>query len=123
MLKILVTDKLAKEGLALLAGMDDVEVAVKTGISEDELHKAKELSKGRLLLRMEDTRSVSGWLGGQELLNRVIRTPDEIVELIEAVTLDDVARVARTLLDERKVSMALVGPFRSERRFARLLKL
>jgi predicted Zn-dependent peptidase len=93
------------------------------GISDDELHKAKELSKGRLLLRMEDTRSVSGWLGGQELLNRIIRTPDEIVEMVEAVTLDDVARVARTLLDERKVSMALVGPFRSERRFARLLKL
>jgi len=93
------------------------------GISEDELRKAKELSKGRLLLRMEDTRSVSGWLGGQELLNRLIRTPDEVVELIEAVTLDDVARVARTLLDERKVSMALVGPFRSERRFARMLKL
>lgn len=37
MLKILVTDKLAKEGLDLLAGMDDVEVTVKTGISEDEL--------------------------------------------------------------------------------------
>ena len=37
MLKILVTDKLAQEGLDLLASMDDVEVAVKTGISEDEL--------------------------------------------------------------------------------------
>jgi D-3-phosphoglycerate dehydrogenase / 2-oxoglutarate reductase len=37
MLKILVTDKLAKEGLNLLGGMDDVEVTVKTGINEDEL--------------------------------------------------------------------------------------
>lgn len=95
----------------------------KDGVSDDELRKAKELSKGRLLLRMEDTRSVSGWLGGQELLNRAIRMPDEIVDLIEAVTAADVARVARTLLDERRVSMALVGPFRSDRRFARLLKL
>ena len=42
-------------------------------IPEAELHKAKELSKGRLLLRMEDTRSVSSWLGAQELLtDRVI---------------------------------------------------
>ncbi len=37
MLKILVTDKLAQEGLDLLAEMDDVQVTVKTGISEDEL--------------------------------------------------------------------------------------
>ncbi len=37
MLKILVTDKLAQEGLDLLEGMDDVELTVKTGVSEDEL--------------------------------------------------------------------------------------
>ena len=37
MIKILVTDKLAQEGLDLLAGMDDVDVTVKTGLSEDEL--------------------------------------------------------------------------------------
>ena len=37
MLKILVTDKLAKEGLDLLASLDDVELTVKTGITEDEL--------------------------------------------------------------------------------------
>jgi len=36
-LKVLVTDKLAQEGLDLLANFDDVEVTVKTGISEDEL--------------------------------------------------------------------------------------
>ena len=37
MIKILVSDKLAQEGLDLLAGMDDVEVTVKTGLSEEEL--------------------------------------------------------------------------------------
>ena len=37
MIKILVTDKLAEEGLALLRGLEDVEVTVKTGVKEDEL--------------------------------------------------------------------------------------
>ncbi len=37
MLKILVSDKLAQEGLDYLSGCDDVEVTVKTGLSEDEL--------------------------------------------------------------------------------------
>ena len=37
MIKILITDKLAKEGIDLLKSMDNVEPVVKTGISEDEL--------------------------------------------------------------------------------------
>jgi predicted Zn-dependent peptidase len=92
-------------------------------VTEEELHKAKELSKGRLLLRMEDTRSVSGWLGGQEMLNGAIKTPDEVVALVEAVTIEDMRRVARKVFDETQLTMALVGPFRSEKRFASLLKL
>ncbi|HET6615770.1 MAG TPA: insulinase family protein, partial [Dehalococcoidia bacterium] len=86
-------------------------------------HKAKELSKGRLLLRMEDTRNVSGWIGGQEILNRIVRTPDEVVAMVDAVTGDDIRRIAKKLLDERKLSMALVGPFKSDKRFASLLKI
>jgi predicted Zn-dependent peptidase len=93
------------------------------GMSDEELHKARELSKGRLLLRMEDTRAVSGWIGGQEMLNGAVRTPDEVVALIDAVTTDDVKRVARHVLDEQQLSLAIVGPFKSERRFAPLLRL
>ena len=94
-----------------------------SGVTDEELHKAKELSKGRLLLRMEDTRSVSGWLGGQEMLNGAIKTPDEVVALVEAVTIDDMRRVSKQVFDESQLSMALVGPFRSEKKFASLLKL
>lgn len=93
------------------------------GVTEDELTKAKELSKGRLLLRMEDTRSVSGWLGGQEMLNGFVRTPDEVVDLFDAVTVDDVRRVAQQLFNERRLTLALVGPFKSDRRFLPLMKL
>ncbi|MCE5184716.1 MAG: phosphoglycerate dehydrogenase [Planctomycetaceae bacterium] len=39
MYKILITDKLAKEGIDLINAMDDFEPVVKTGISEDELAK------------------------------------------------------------------------------------
>jgi predicted Zn-dependent peptidase len=45
------------------------------------------------------------------------------VELVEAVTQDDIKRVAKRLLDERKLSLAIVGPFRSDKKFAELLKL
>lgn len=108
---------------AIQALVEEMAKARADGVTDEELHKAKELSKGRLLLAMEDTRVVSGWLGGQEMRNGRIRTPDEVVDLIDAVTADDVRRVARSLLTDSRATMALVGPFRSDKRFARLLKL
>ena len=78
--------------------------------SEQELNKAREYSKGRLLLRMEDTRSVASWLGAQELLQDRVRTPDEVVALLDAVTTSDIARVANDLLDDEKIRLAVVGP-------------
>ncbi len=78
--------------------------------SEQELNKAKEYSKGRLLLRMEDTRAVASWLGAQELLQDSVRTADEVVDLLDAVEASDVARVANELLDDARIRLAVVGP-------------
>ncbi|MFN8558755.1 MAG: pitrilysin family protein [Dehalococcoidia bacterium] len=97
--------------------------AARDGAPEDELVKAKELTKGRLLLRMEDTRSVSGWLGVQELLTGRVRTVEDVVAQIEAVTSDDLRRVANDLFKTDKLAMAIVGPHRGEKRFLPLLKL
>jgi len=113
----------AKSAEAMEALLGELVRLRDTGVSDDELHKAKELSKGRLLLRMEDTRAVSGWLGGQEMLNGGVKTPDEVVALIDAVQPGDVRRVAGKMLDESLMSAAIVGPFKSDRRFAPLLKL
>jgi predicted Zn-dependent peptidase len=94
---------------------------LREGVPEKELRKAKELIKGRLQLRMEDTRAVTSWLGTQELLRDEVLTVDEVLDVIERVTLDDLARVADTLLLPERISVAVVGPYRTEARFAKLL--
>ena len=78
--------------------------------SEQELNKAREYSKGGLLLRMEDTRAVASWLGAQELLQDRVLTVDEVVGLLDAVETSDVVRVANQLLDDEKIRLAVVGP-------------
>jgi predicted Zn-dependent peptidase len=93
------------------------------GIPEEELTKARELAKGRMLLRLEDTRSVSGWLGGQEILTSHILTPEDVVERLDAVTIEDLVRVARALANRDHMNLALVGPHRSERVFVPLLEI
>ena len=82
------------------------------------------MAKGRLLLRMEDTRAVADWLGAQELLVGRIRTIDDVGKLVDAVTVDDLQRVARQLLVPDQLNLAIVGPFRSDKRFrSQLLRL
>ena len=94
-----------------------------SGVAEDELQRAQGLAKGRILLRMEDTRAVSDWLGTQELLSGRVRTVDDVTARIDAVTSADIQRVARDLIVERQLSLAVVGPYRSQKRFLPLLRL
>jgi predicted Zn-dependent peptidase len=92
-------------------------------IPEAEVIKAKEMGKGRLMLRMEDTRSVSGWMGGQELLTNRILSVDEVVSIVDAITASDMQRVAKELFLTDKTSLALVGPVRNKGRLEKLLRL
>lgn len=92
-------------------------------IPEAELDKARELSKGRMLLRMEDSRSVAMWMGAQQTLLGTVRTVDEVVDQMDAITTDDIHRVAADVIREEVLNLAVVGPYRSERRFRSLLKL
>ena len=91
------------------------------GIPAAELAKAREMAKGRIQLRMEDTRSVAGWLGSQELLLGRIETVDEVVARIDAVTMDELMDVAHRVLAPEQATLALVGPFESDEPFVRAL--
>jgi predicted Zn-dependent peptidase len=92
-------------------------------IPETELSKAKELSKGRLWLRMEDSRSVSGWMGGQELLTGEILTVDEVVAIIDAITAEELRKLAEELLVGKKLHLSVVGPVDPDEPLEDLLKL
>jgi predicted Zn-dependent peptidase len=121
--------------IAVSAGVDNknLKVAVraileeltrlKELIPEAELSKAKELSKGRLLLRMEDSRSVSGWMGGQELLTGKILTVDEVVAIIDAITAKELRELAGELLVGEGLCLAAVGPISPDEPLEDLLKL
>ncbi len=95
---------------------------IKDGVSENELRKTKEYCKGRMLLRMEDTRSVAGWLGGQEFLMGDILTIDQVISKIEAIQAKDIARVANQLFTGDMLNLAVVGPV-EEKGLAGLLHL
>jgi predicted Zn-dependent peptidase len=96
---------------------------LKEAVPEAELSKAKELFKGRILLRMEDSRSVAGWMGGQEILNGKILTIDEVIAIVDAVTAGELQKLAIDLLVGEKLRLAVVGPISPDEPLEDLLKL
>jgi predicted Zn-dependent peptidase len=102
------------------AAIHELTALAERRIGDAELTKAREYSKGRLMLQLEGTSSLCNYLGQQELLTGEILLPDEVVRRIDAVSADDIMRVARTLR-EGGLRAAVIGPFRAPERFESLL--
>ena len=96
---------------------------LKERVPETELSKAKEMSKGRLLLRMEDSRNVAGWVGGQEVLSGRVLSVDQVISIVEAITADELKQLARELMVGSQLRLAVVGPVASSESLEELLKL
>jgi predicted Zn-dependent peptidase len=92
-------------------------------VPAQELEHTKTLRKGRLLMSLEDSRSVASWVGSQEATYGEIMTPEQIMERIDAVTAEDVQQLAGELIRDDRFNLALIGPYTSRDEFAGLLSL
>ncbi|MBV9496561.1 MAG: insulinase family protein [Acidobacteria bacterium] len=75
----------------------------------EELAAAKLHVKGSILLSLESTVSRMSGIARQEYYFGQQFSPDEIIQHIEAVTLDDLQRVADTIVDPESLSLTLLG--------------
>jgi len=96
---------------------------MKERVPETEINKAKELSKGRIMLRLEDSRSVASWMGGQEILTGKIMSVDDVVAAIDAVTVEELRQTAEKLLIGKRLRLAVVGPIQPDEPLEELLTL
>ena len=76
----------------------------------DELARAKEPLKGRVVLSLESTGSRMNRLGSAVLTGQPLLSVDEVVAKIDAVTVDDVAQLAHELFGPGQLSAAGIGP-------------
>ena len=85
-------------------------------LTDEELHRAKEFTKGRLRLDLETTNGVAFWLTYQELLMGEIKDIEDELTMVDAVTAGDIRRVANSVL-RAPIQAAVIGPFSSESAF------
>lgn len=88
---------------------EEIDIMKKNLITKEELRKSKEQLKGNFILGMEGTFSRMFEMGkSMSLLNR-IETPQETLEKIDSVTMDDIERVINLILNKDKLNIAYVG--------------
>ncbi len=85
----------------------------------EELARAKENLKGRVLLGLESTGARMNRLGSETLAGAPLLSLDEVVERIETVTLDDLAALVAELWPSERLRAAGIGP--DEARFEEAL--
>ena len=92
-------------------------------VEPEELDKAKAYLAGGLELRMDETRHLASWIGGQEALHEKVLTLDEALDAVAAVGAEDVRRLARTLFSDDGLRLAVVAPARYTRGLEKHLRI
>jgi predicted Zn-dependent peptidase len=83
-------------------------------IDQEELDSAKNLSVGRLLLRLENSSSISSFLGTQKILSNKVTEVNEIVSKINKVTLNEIKVLAQEIFVKDNLCISKVGPKNSK---------
>jgi predicted Zn-dependent peptidase len=90
-------------------------------VGSDELEKARGLAKGRFVLQTEAPQGLILFGLRREVLEGRAAEPQEVLDALDAVTADDVQRVAQDVIARGGLRLALIGPFEDSERFEKLL--
>ena len=90
-------------------------------VPADELEKARSFAKGRFVLQLENPQGLILFGLRKEVLERRAPDPEEVLAGISAVTAEDVQRVARDIVSDERLRLAVIGPFDDAERFEKLL--
>jgi len=89
---------------------DELARVVAEGLTEEEIVRGKGQMRGGLVLGLEDTGSRMSRIGKSELVYDGLMPVDEVLRRIDAVTPEDIATVAREVLN-RPLTLAVIGPY------------
>lgn len=98
----------------VMAIRKEYEGVLERPITPDELERAKNLLKGRLLIQLEASNAVAHFVGEEEAITKQPLTVEEVFAKIDGVLLSDLDRAARRLFRPERLALAVVGPHTQE---------
>lgn len=93
-----------------------------SAVSPEELRRAKDHIRGKLMLAFEDSSAQADWYGKQWLFRKKIKTPEERLKELEAVTAADIKRVAKRIFVPAHRAVAVIGPFENKQAVEKIFR-
>ena len=90
-------------------------------VEDEELEKSRNLAKGRFVLQIESPQSLILFGLRREVLEGRVAEPQEVLDGLNAVTAEDIQRVAQDVIGRNDLNLALIGPFEDADRFEQIL--
>lgn len=108
-----------EEGLEVIQA--ELERVVSERVTDDELKKAKEMERGRLALRSESTNFLAEYFGIKFILDKKLETFEDYLKKIDAVTIEEIKKVAQDLFKKENFNLQIISPFKNVNKFEKIL--
>jgi len=106
---------------AVMAIKSEVSKMKNKGISNEELSRAKENIRGRMILSLENASNHLSFLTSQEILGKKLEDLEDVFAKLNKVTRKDVNNAIKRLINWKQVNLAIIGPFKDKNKFKKLL--
>lgn len=113
-------NKRVKEGIVAI--LEELRRLKTDTVSEEELNKVRQQIQGNLYLGLETSDSFAEYCGYQEVLKKPIKTPEQIITETEAVTAEDIKKIANKIFQDKNLNLAMIGRFKDKNEFLPILK-
>ncbi|MFH1665445.1 MAG: pitrilysin family protein [Candidatus Omnitrophota bacterium] len=94
---------------SVTAILDELKKLRDLGVTEDELARAKEYTKGQFLLAIEGTSSRMLWLGDRIMVHREIPATKEVLDNIDGVSTAEIMKACDRIFRASSANLAIIG--------------
>ena len=107
---------------ALQAIKDELNKIKDQGITAEELKRAKDNIRGRLILKLESASSQLNFLAGQEMLGQKIKDLETKLKELDKININQINNISKQIIKWSNSNLAIIGPFGSKQKFLQILK-
>lgn len=101
--------------------LNECKKIVNEEISEQELNKVKDYIAGSFVLGLETSDSRAEYCAINQILKGKIDSPQQEIEKIKKVTVNDIKEIAKKIFVDEKLNLAIIGPYKDKERFEKIL--
>jgi predicted Zn-dependent peptidase len=113
----------AKLEIVLRAILEEFRILRDQPVPKKELQRSKDHMIGNLILGLETSDDVASFYGGQEILTKSTLAPEKVIEKIKAVTAAEIQAVAKAIIKNKGLNLAIIGPYKDKKQFQKILTL